>query len=45
MVITTNVIMIIMMIIDKQELDENVMEGLTSALLDLTTGNSPRSAS
>ena len=44
MVMTTNVT-IIMMIIDKQELDENVMEGLTSALLDLTTGNSPRSAS
>jgi len=28
-----------------QELDENVMEGLTSALLDLTTGNSPRARS
>ena len=41
---TTNVT-IIMMIIVKQELDEDVMESLTSALLDLTTGNSPRSTS
>ena len=31
-----------MIVIIKQELDGNVMEGLTSALLMLTTDNSPR---
>ena len=41
MIMTVTVI-IILMIIDAQELDENVMEGLTSALLNLTTDNSPR---
>ena len=35
-------IVIITMINVKQELDEKVMEGLTSALLMLSTNNSPR---
>ena len=30
------------MLIDNQELDEKVMEGLISALLTLTTNDSPR---